>query len=139
MQSLSVVVITYNEERNIARCLDSVQPVADEIIVLDSNSADATAEIALQKGAKLYYQSFLGYIEQKNKALDFATNDYVLCLDADEALDEKLCASITALKNMGFNGAYNMNRCTWYCGKFIRHGSWYPDRKVRLFNRKQAK
>lgn len=140
MNGLSVVVITYNEEYNIARCLDSVKAIANEIIVLDSYSNDATKAIALKKGAKVYEQVFLGYVEQKNKALEYAENDYVLCLDADEALDETLIASIKALnKNYENADAYDMNRCTQYCGKFIRHGAWYPNRRVRLFNKKVAK
>jgi glycosyltransferase involved in cell wall biosynthesis len=139
MASLSVVVITYNEARNIARCLQSVQEVADEIIVLDSNSTDDTAAIATAMGAKLTLQPFLGYIEQKNKALSLASHDYVLCLDADEALDETLSAQIKKEKGQFRFDAYTMNRCTWYCGRFIRHGSWYPDRKLRLFNRHKAR
>lgn len=140
MNGLSVVIITYNEEHNIARCLDSVKAIANEIIVLDSYSTDATKAIALQKGAKVYEQAFLGYVEQKNKALEYAENDYVLSLDADEALDERLVESIKAL-NGNYNKAevYNMNRCTRYCGKFIKHGAWYPNRRVRLFNKRFAK
>ena len=139
MEKLSVVIITYNEEKNIGRCIDSVKNVADEVVVLDSFSSDRTKEICLEKGANFFQQAFLGYIEQKNKALEFAENDYVLCLDADEAIDEKLETSISEeKKNFSFKG-YTMNRCTNYCGKFIRHGSWYPDRKLRLFDKKEAK
>ncbi|HTE09045.1 MAG TPA: glycosyltransferase family 2 protein [Flavitalea sp.] len=135
---LSVVIITFNEEKNIGRCIDSVADVADEIIVLDSMSTDRTAEIVRTKNATLHIQAFLGYVEQKNKALTLASNDHVLSLDADEALDPTLLDTIRTLKSTGFSGAYEMNRCTNYCGKFIRHGSWYPDRKVRLFNRNEA-
>ncbi|MDI3318465.1 glycosyltransferase family 2 protein [Pinibacter soli] len=140
MNGLSVVVITYNEEHNIARCLDSVKAIADEIVVLDSFSNDATKTIALKMGAKVYEQAFLGYVEQKNKALEYAENNYVLSLDADEVLDETLIQAIKALnKNYEKADVYNMNRCTQYCGKFIRHGAWYPNRRVRLFNKKIAK
>lgn len=138
MTPLSVVVITFNEERNIGRCLESVREVADEIIVLDSNSSDNTVALAQSLGAKVTSAPFAGYIEQKNKALSLASHDYVLSLDADEALDAELVNSIKAVKSSLQFPAYRMNRCTWYCGKFIRHGSWYPDRKTRLFNRKQA-
>lgn len=135
---LSVVIITFNEEKNIGRCIDSVKNVADEIVVIDSVSTDKTAEIAAAKGATVRLQPFLGYVEQKNFALGAASNDYVLSLDADEALDEKLEASILeAKRDFSFKG-YSMNRCTNYCGRFIRHGSWYPDRKLRLINKNFA-
>ena len=136
---LSVVIITFNEERNIGRCIDSVKNVADEIIVLDSISSDNTVMIAESKGAKVHHQPFLGYVEQKNRALTLAENDYVLCLDADEALDKVLERSIFKIKTAPAPAhAYSMNRCTNYCGKFIRHGSWYPDRKMRLFRKSAA-
>ncbi len=135
---LSVVIITFNEEKNIGRCIDSVKNVADEIIVVDSCSTDKTAEIAKSKGVRVILQPFLGYVEQKNMALEVATNDFVLSLDADEALDKTLEASILdAKKDFDFKG-YSMNRCTNYCGKFIRHGAWYPDRKLRLIDKKNA-
>ncbi|MFI5133034.1 MAG: glycosyltransferase family 2 protein [Chitinophagales bacterium] len=138
MEKLSVVIITFNEEKNIGRCIDSVKNVADEIIVLDSHSVDKTEAIAEEKGALVYKQSFLGYTEQKNKALSFVSNNYVLSLDADEVVDSVLEKSILdAKRNFSFKG-YTMNRCTNYCGKFILHGSWYPDRKLRLFDKREA-
>lgn len=99
MLKLSVVIITYNEERNIGRCIDSVQAVADEVVILDSHSQDRTTAIAREKGAVVYEQPFAGYTEQKNAALDLATHPLVLSLDADEAIDERLVASITEVKN----------------------------------------
>src|SRR5688500_6987971 len=138
MALLSVVIITFNEEKNIGRCLDSIMKIADEIVVLDSLSTDKTAAIAREKGAIVHFFPFLDYIEQKNKALSYATHDYVLCLDADEAIDKTLEKAIRELKsNFSFSG-YTMNRCTNYCGKFIRHGSWYPDKKLRLINKSMA-
>ena len=135
---LSVVIITFNEEKNIGRCIDSVKKVADEIIVVDSCSTDKTAEIAKSKGAEVILQPFLGYVEQKNMALEVANSDFVLSLDADEALDKTLESSILEAKNdFNFKG-YSMNRCTNYCGKFIRHGAWYPDKKLRLIDKKNA-
>ena len=98
MELLSVVIITYNEEKNIGRCLDSVREVADEIVILDSFSTDCTVEIAEGKGAVVFQQKFAGYIAQKNAALEFAENNYVLCLDADEELDDQLKASILKAK-----------------------------------------
>ena len=138
MNKLSVVIITFNEERNIGRCIDSVLPVADEVLVLDSHSTDKTCAIAVAKGARVLQQPFAGYIEQKNNALALAQNDLVLSLDADEALDERLQQSILSAKKNKMAAGYTMNRCTYYCGRFIRHGAWYPDRKLRLFSRQLA-
>ena len=139
MQPLSVVIITFNEEKNIGRCLDSIKDVADEIIILDSYSEDRTIEIAKSKGAKIHLQKFQGYGRQKNDALEYCSHDMVLSLDADEALSKDLVEAILRAKKSGDYDAYSMNRCTNYCGKFIRHGSWYPDKKIRLFNRKMAR
>lgn len=139
MQPLSVVIITFNEEQNIARCLNSVRSLADEVIVLDSYSTDNTVAIARSFGATVYFEKFRGYIGQKNLAMQYASNNYILSLDADEALDERLAASILEEKKSLLHRAYSMNRCTSYCGHFIRHGLWYPDRKIRLFDRRVAK
>lgn len=139
VMNLSVVIITYNEESNIGRCIDSVKKIADEIIVLDSFSTDKTVEIARSKSAIVTQQKFAGYIEQKNLALDLATYPYVLSLDADEAIDERLAESISLAKSTFTHQAYTMNRCSNYCGRFIRHGSWYPDKKLRLFDKRIAK
>lgn len=139
MQPLSAVIITFNEESNIARCIASVRHVVDEIIVLDSYSTDRTADLAREMGAIVHQEKFRGYIGQKNFAMQLASNDYILSLDADEALGEKLAASILhARKTFEFR-AYRMNRCTSYCGKFMRNGLWYPDKKIRLFDRRVAK
>jgi glycosyltransferase involved in cell wall biosynthesis len=135
---LSAVIITYNEERNIGRCLDSLRGVADDIVVLDSFSTDRTAEICREKGARFFQHIFDGHIEQKNRALGYARYERVLALDADEALDETLRQSILGVKNNWTSEAYSMNRLTNYCGQWIRHSGWYPDRKVRLFDRRTA-
>lgn len=140
MALLSVVVITYNEEKNIRRCLESVHRLADELVVVDSLSTDNTGAICRELGARFIEQPFLGYIEQKNFALDQASHDYVLSLDADELVDEKLLAAIQQVKEKGFAAdGYRMNRCNNYCGQWIKHGMWYPDRKIRLFNRTKAR
>ncbi len=137
---LSVVIITYNEEKNIERCLRSVQSVADEIVVIDSMSTDATENICKQFNTKFIKQPFLGYTEQKNFALKNACFDYALSLDADEALSEPLQQSILDEKRKGFqHNAYKMHRCTNFCGKWIRHGTWYPDTKTRLINREKGR
>ncbi len=135
-QHLSVVIITLNEERNIGRCIDSVLPIADEILVLDSFSTDQTVAIATSRGARVVQESFPGHIQQKNRALQLAKHNMVLSLDADEALNDILLNSIIAVRDSLAGRAFTMNRCTNYCGKFIRHGLWYPDRKLRLFDKR---
>ena len=139
---ISVVVISYNEERNLGRCLASVQEIADEIIVLDSFSTDGTVAIAERYGAKVFTNAFKGHIEQKNLALNYASNRWVLSLDADEAIDVFLKQSILDLKQRGPDdniAGYRMNRLTNYCGKWIKHSGWYPDTKTRLFNKTTGK
>lgn len=133
---LSAVIITFNEERNIGRCLDSLAGVADEVVVIDSYSTDRTEQICREKGARFVQHLFSGHIEQKNYALGQATYPYVLSLDADEALSDPLRASILAVKSDWQADAWAMNRLTNYCGQWIRHSGWYPDRKVRLFDRR---
>lgn len=136
MNALSVVIITFNEEKNIKRCIESVALVAEEIIVIDSFSNDKTIEIALALGAKVIQSPFTGYISQKNKAINESANDYVLLLDADEFLSDELAASILREKGNFIYKAYSMKRCNIFRGKYIRHGLWYPDRKLRLFDKR---
>ncbi|HEX2629516.1 MAG TPA: glycosyltransferase family 2 protein, partial [Chitinophagaceae bacterium] len=112
MLPLSVVIITFNEEQNIGRCIESVRSVADEIIVLDSYSTDETVNIARSMGAIVHQEKFRGYIGQKNFAVWLATHNYILSLDADEALDDRLAASILEAKKSFAHRAYRMNRCT---------------------------
>lgn len=138
MYPLSLVIITFNEEQNIARCIRSARDVADEIIVLDSFSTDNTVEIARSLGAVVYQEKFRGYIGQKNYAMKLASHNYILSLDADEALSKPLVESILKVKKTFYHRAYSMNRCTNFCGRFIRHGLWYPDRKIRLFDKTVA-
>lgn len=140
MQPISAVIITLNEEKKIGRCIDSLQKVADEVVVVDSLSEDKTKEICLEKGVRFIEHPFEGYIEQKNYALGCATYDYVLSLDADEALSEELSNSILREKESGLTAAgYTMNRLTFFAGKPIRHSGWYPDRKLRLFNKTEGR
>src|SRR6187402_2161300 len=139
MASLSVVIITFNEEKNIRRCIDSVSEVADEIVVLDSFSTDRTAQLVEEMGGQLYRQPFTGYGAQKNAATALASNDHILFLDADEFLGGTLSKSILEEKLKGFPcDGYLMNRLNNYCGQWIRHGSWYPDRKLRLLDRRKG-
>lgn len=138
MPKISAIVLTFNEERNIARCLESLQGIADEIIVVDSFSTDKTAEIVGQYDARFIQQKFLGYIEQKNFGLTKVSYDHVLSLDADEALSDMLKTSILQVKNNFKCDGYYVNRLANYCGQWIRHGGWYPDRKMRLFDRRKG-
>ena len=135
---ISAVIITKNEERNIRRCLESLRGVADDIVVVDSGSTDKTEEICNEFGVKFVHQDWLGYSEQKNFANNLAANDWVLSIDADEELSEPLRKSILELKNRQFADevVFSMNRLTSYCGHWIRHCGWYPDRKIRIWNRK---
>jgi glycosyltransferase involved in cell wall biosynthesis len=133
--NISVVIITYNEAHNIGRCLESVQGVADEIVVVDSYSTDRTEEICRAMKVKFLQHHFEGHIEQKNYAVSCATYEHVLSLDADEALSEELKQSILAAKKKWCFDGYSFNRLTNYCGQWIRHSGWYPDNKLRLWNR----
>ncbi len=139
MNKLSVIIITYNEERNIKRCLTSVLDIADEIIVVDSFSTDATEDICTSFPKVNFVQKeWQGYSKTKNYANAIASNDYIFSIDADEAVSEQLKKSIKHCKKEGFCSVYQMNRMTNYCGKWIKHGSWYPDRKIRIWNRKEG-
>ncbi len=140
MTQISVVIITLNEERNIGRCLQSVSAIADDIVVVDSSSADCTEEICRGYGARFIRQPWLGFAETKNFANAQARYPFILSLDADEALSEELKTSILTLKQSQCdNLAFSMNRLTNYCGKWIRHCGWYPDSKIRFFNRDNAR
>lgn len=135
---LSAVIITLNEEKNIARCLESLRGVVEEIVVVDSFSTDGTEEIALSFGARVVKRKFDGFGQQKNYALQQASFDWVLSLDADEALSSELRKSILEEKLNWKFSAYRMNRLTNYCGQWIRHSGWYPDAKIRLADRRYA-
>jgi hypothetical protein len=135
---ISAVIITFNEEKNIARCLDSLHDVADEIVVVDSFSEDATEQICATKKVRFIQHAFEGYIEQKNFAMQQASYDYVLALDADECLSDELRQSIIDKKKNLVEDGYSVNRLNNFCGKWIHHSGWYPDRKIRLWNRNKG-
>lgn len=140
MAQLSVVIITLNEERNIGRCLQSVEGIADDVVVVDSGSSDRTEAICLEHKGRFISHPWLGFAETKNFANAQAKYPLILSLDADEALSEKLKASVLAVKAVeSVNTAFSMNRLTNYCGKWIKHCGWYPDTKIRLFNRDHAR
>ena len=135
MSKISAAIITYNEEKNISRCINSLIDIADEIIVVDSGSEDKTQDIALKLGAKVIINKFEGHIQQKNFAITQTSNDWVISLDADEALSNELKNSLIKIKkNLEGNG-YKFNRLTNYCGKWIKYCGWYPDTKLRLFKK----
>lgn len=138
MIKLSGVIITFNEERNIEKCLQSLVNVVDEIVVVDSFSTDNTKAICLKYNVKFVEQKFLGYIEQKNFALTQASNDYIVSLDGDEALSETLQKSILELKNNWTLNGYYSNRFNNFCGQWIKHSDWYPNKKLRVFDRRKA-
>lgn len=138
MTQLSVVIITFNEERNISRCLDSVKDIADDVVVVDSFSVDKTEQICKEKGARFISHTFDGHIQQKNWAITQAKFPHILSLDADEALSDELKKSILEVKKNWKHDGYSMNRLTNYCGQWIYHCGWYPDRKLRLFNSKKG-
>jgi glycosyltransferase involved in cell wall biosynthesis len=133
MIRLSAVIITYNEEKNIERCLTSLREIADEIVVVDSGSTDLTKEICSKYGVRFSEHPFEGHIQQKNYACSLATHDHILSVDADEALSDELRKEIIEVKNNWTKDGYWINRLTNYCGKWIHHCGWYPDRKLRLF------
>lgn len=140
---ISLVIITLNEEKNIARCIQSV-PWVDDIVVVDSMSQDKTVFIAEGLGARVVREPFRGYRAQKEFATNLAKNDWVLSLDADEVLSPELSEEIQQLYKNSIQDStapsgYQMPRLSFYLGQFIRHGGWYPDLQLRLFDRKKAK
>lgn len=135
MITISGLIITFNEEKNIERCIKSMLPVCDEIVVIDSGSSDKTVQIANSLGARTIFNPFLGHIEQKNFAISKAKFDYVLSLDADEELDAELIRNITKLKSNFLYDGIMFNRLTRYVDKWIYHCDWYPDTKLRLWKK----
>lgn len=136
---ISATIITFNEERNIARAIESLR-CCDEILVVDSGSTDRTVEIAEKLGARVVDCPWRGYAAQKNVASEAAAHDWILSLDADESLSESLEAELWQLKKSGprYDG-YTVPRLAQYLGKWILHSGWYPDRKVRLFDRRKSR
>lgn len=138
MPSLSAVIITRDEAANIGRCLASLKGVADEIVVADSGSTDDTEAICLASGVRFFRVEWLGYSRTKNLANDLATGDFILSIDADEALSETLRQAILPEKNR-LSGVYTFNRRTNFCGHWVRFCGWYPDRKMRIFPKNMAR
>ncbi len=139
MLKISIVIITFNEEKNIERCINSLQGIADDIVIIDSFSTDKTEEICKAKGTRFIQHKFDGHIEQKNWAITQAKYPHILSIDADEALDETLKKSIIEIKNNWQYDGYYLNRLTNYCGKWVYHCGWYPDWKLRLWDSRKGK
>jgi glycosyltransferase involved in cell wall biosynthesis len=136
--TISAVIITKNEELNIRECLASLTWV-DEIVVVDSGSADRTVEICREFTDRVYIHDWLGFGPQKNRALGYATGDWVFSIDADERVSPELRAEILAVSRSDGPGAYEIPRLSWYCGRFIHHSGWRPDQVLRLFRRGQGR
>lgn len=141
MMQISATIITLNEERNLPRALTSLESVADEVVVVDSGSTDGTRHIAERGGARFILRSWEGYAAQKNFAASTAQHDWVLSLDADEALSRELSAELARLKQAGPDDAagFTMPRLAYFRGRWIRHSGWYPDPKLRLYDRRRGR
>ena len=132
---VSGVIITFNEEEHIKKCLTSLVGIVDEIVVVDSFSTDTTKDICKAFNVVFIEHKFEGYIEQKNYAISMASNDYILSLDGDEALSEELKDSVLKVKQNWDCDGYYSKRLNNYCGQWIKHSDWYPDKKLRLFKK----
>ncbi|WNJ16988.1 glycosyltransferase [Pontibacter sp. G13] len=135
MNGISAVVITLNEAKHIQNCLASLEGIADEMIVVDAGSTDGTRELAEAMGAKVFVREFAGYGDQKNWGNEQAKHNWILSIDADESLSPELKASILGVKVSPGYDAFEFARRNLFCGKWVKHGGWYPDRKLRLWNR----
>jgi glycosyltransferase involved in cell wall biosynthesis len=136
---ISATIITFNEERKIESCIKSLIGVADEIIVVDSCSTDRTKEICSAYPVRFITHTFEGYVAQKNYAVKQANFDYILALDADERLSDQLKESILKIKTSWDSvDGYAFDRYNNYCGKWMHFSGWYPERKIRLWDRRKA-
>lgn len=139
MLPISATVITYNESRNVREALQSLS-WADEIIVVDSGSSDDTVEICRRFTDKVLHRDWTGYADQKNFAVESARNDWIFSLDADERVSPELRDEIRELAARGFpRRAYRIPRAAFFMGRWLRHGDWYPDYQMRLFDRRCGK
>lgn len=139
MAHISVTIITYNEEKRIEACLNSIKDIADEIIVVDSFSTDRTPQICRDFGCKVTQRKFTGFGPQRQFATSLTSHSYVLTIDADEVLSPALLASLKKLKAEGFtHRVYSMSRLNFYCGRPVKHCGWYPDPQIRLFDKRYA-
>ncbi len=135
---LTVTIICHNEARNLPRVLASAA-FADEIVVVDDGSSDGSAQIAYNAGAKVFHNDFVGFGQQKNFAADMASHDWILSVDADEEISPQLQKSVRETIANASHGLYSVDRHTYFLGRFIRHGGWYPDWVPRLYDRTRAR
>jgi glycosyltransferase involved in cell wall biosynthesis len=137
---LSACIISFQEADRIEACIDSLS-FCDEVVVVDSHSTDRTRELAAAKGARVIERDWPGHVKQKEFTIRAATHDWVLCVDSDERISPRLREEIVALREQGFPGApgWTMPRLSSYLGAWVRHGSWYPDRQLRLFDRRRGR
>jgi len=137
---LSACIIARDEEDRIGPCLDSVA-FCDDVLVVDAHSADRTRDLANQRGARVVERDWPGHVAQKEFAIRQAHHDWVLCVDADERVSDELREAIQALRGAGFpdHAGWRMPRLSAYLGRWIRHGSWYPDHQLRLFDRRRGR
>ena len=139
MHPISATLITHNEEQNIAGALESLS-WADEIVVVDSGSSDATVGICGRFTDKIFHRDWTGYVDQKNFAVEKALNNWIFSLDADERVSPELRAEIEALESAENRpSGYRIPRVAFFMGRWIRHGTWYPDYQLRLFDRRHAR
>ncbi len=137
---LTVCIVAQNEQDNLPRVLKSAQAVADEIVLVDGGSTDATPEIARQFGAKVFARPFTSHADQKNHAASLASHDWIFLLDADEELSPALKESVLQWKQQSSQfDVYEMSRLTWYLGAWIHHSRWYPDWQRRIYHRDKAR
>jgi len=138
MEPVSATLITYNEEVNIEEALQSLA-WADEIVVVDSGSTDATLDICRRYNAAIFHRHWTGFVDQKNYAVSQAAHDWIIALDADERIGSELAREINDLRRAGFQMAgYRIPRVAYFMGRWIRHGDWYPDYQLRLFDRRRS-
>jgi glycosyltransferase involved in cell wall biosynthesis len=139
MQPISATIIAFNEEHNIREALQSLS-WADEIVVVDSGSSDSTLDICREFTDKIFQRAWTGYVDQKNFAVEKAHHDWIFSLDADERVSPELCKEIRTLAGSGFGKpGYRIPRVAFFMGRWIRHGDWYPDYQLRLFDRRSGK
>jgi glycosyltransferase involved in cell wall biosynthesis len=139
MEQISATVITHNEEANVEEALKSLA-WADEIVVVDSGSTDATVEICRRYTDRVFKRAWTGFVDQKNYAVERASHDWIISLDADERIGPELAREIEQLRRAGFRDAgYRIPRVAFFMGRWIRHGDWYPDHQLRLFDRRRGR
>lgn len=139
MNSISAVLITRNEAVNVNEALQSLSWV-DEIVVVDSGSNDGTPDICRRYTDRIFHRDWTGYVDQKNFALEMASHDWIFSLDADERPSPDLVREIQLLRCSGFEHAgYRIPRVAFFMGRWLRHGDWYPDYQLRLFDRRRGR